>query len=63
MQTLSAPTTAADLVSSYRTFGEYGPVYQVLHAVNGGKVHILVVQTGEEIDYPVDQAALDPVAS
>lgn len=63
MQILSAPVAAADLVGSFRTFGAYGPVYQVLRPVNGQKVHVVVVQTGEEIDYPVDQAAQDPVAN
>jgi hypothetical protein len=28
--------------------------------VNGNKVHVVVVQTGEELDYPVEQALNDP---
>jgi Family of unknown function (DUF5397) len=62
MQTLTSPQTAADLVGSFRSFGDYGPVYQVVSTVNGKIVHVRVVQTGEELDYPVDQALEDPVA-
>ncbi len=53
-------TSANDLVGTYRTFGEYGPAYQVVGTVNGQKVHVLVLQTGEELDYPTEQAAKDP---
>ncbi len=61
--TIQAPTQlASDLVGSFRTFGDYGPVYQVVRAVNERTVHVLVVQTGEEIDYPADQAFDDPLA-
>ena len=61
MNSLASPPTAADLVGSFRTFGEYGPVYQVVSTMNGQKVHVVVVQTGEELDYPVEQALRDPV--
>lgn len=61
MTTLSTePKTAADLVGTFRTFGEYGPAYQVVRAVNGQKVHVVVVQTGEELDYPTAEALNDP---
>lgn len=60
MKTPAAPQAAADLAGTYRTFGEYGPVYQVVGPVNGSKVHVVVVQTGEELDYPVEQALADP---
>ena len=61
MKTITAaPKTAADLVGSFRTFGEYGPTYQVVSTVNGQKVHVVVVQTGEELDYPAAQALDDP---
>jgi hypothetical protein len=56
------PKTVTDLIGSYRSFGTEGPVYQVTRPVNGAKVHILVVQTGEELDYPIEQAQRDPVA-
>ncbi len=62
MQTLTSPQAAADLVGSFRSFGDYGPVYQVVSNVNGKIVHVRVVQTGEGLDYPVDQALEDPEA-
>lgn len=62
MQTLTSPKTPADLVGSFRSFGDYGPVYQVVSTVNGKNLHVRVVQTGEELDYPVDQALEDPEA-
>lgn len=61
MTTLPTETrTAADLVGTFRTFGEYGPAYQVVSTVNGQKVHVVVVQTGEELDYPTAEALNDP---
>lgn len=62
MKTLVRPQTADGLVGSFRSFGDYGPVYQVVSTVNGKKLHVRVVQTGEELDYPVDQALEDPEA-
>lgn len=56
------PKTAEDLLGSYRRFGDEGPVYQVANLVNGAKLHIIVVQTGEELDYPTEQALKDPEA-
>ena len=60
MKTLAR--TAEDLVETYRTFGEDGPVYQVLRKTDGDKVRICVVESGEELDYPVQQALEDPAA-
>jgi hypothetical protein len=63
MKTLTQPASQpANLVGEYRSFGEYGPVYQILGSVNGSKVHVCVVQTGEELDYPLEQALADPQA-
>ncbi|WP_395748079.1 DUF5397 family protein [Prosthecobacter sp.] len=62
METLNPAPTPADLVGSYRSFGEFGPVYQITSRVNGQKVHVVVVETGEELDYPIDQALQDPAA-
>lgn len=63
MTTSPKPQSAADLVGTFRTFGEYGPVYEVMRPVNGQKVHVVVVQTGEELDYPTEQALSDPEAN
>lgn len=56
------PRTAKELIGTYRNFGTEGPVYQVLNQVNEAKVHVVVVQTGEELDYPANQALSDPEA-
>jgi hypothetical protein len=60
MQTMAR--SADDLLHTFRTFGEEGPVYQVVSKVNGQKVHVVVVQTGEELDYLVERALKDPEA-
>lgn len=62
MKAAISPRTADELVGTFRTFGAYGPVYQVVRKVNGQKVHVMVVQTGEELDYQVEQALTDPEA-
>ena len=60
MQTMAR--SADDLLQTFRTFGDEGPVYQVVSKVNGQKVHVVVVQTGEELDYLVERALKDPEA-
>lgn len=61
MATLDVTQSSSHLVGTFRTFGEYGPAYQVVSTVNGQKVHVVVLQTGEELDYPAEQALKDPV--
>ena len=51
-----------DLIGTFRTFGEVGPLYQVLKKVSDTRVHIIVVGTGEEFDYLVERALNDPEA-
>ena len=51
-----------ELVGTYRTFGAEGPVYHVEGKVDDAKVHIVVVESGEELDYAVERAANDPEA-
>lgn len=55
------------VIGSFRTFGGLGPIYEVLRAVEpatGDNVmlHIRVVESGEELDYPLSDAVNDPVA-
>jgi hypothetical protein len=49
-----------------KSFGPYGPEYEVLHeaAVEDWRrmAHIIVVRTGEELDYPLDDILTDPGA-
>ena len=51
-----------DLIGTFRSFGDEGPVYQVVSRINGERVHVLVVETGEELDYSVTEALNDPEA-
>ena len=60
MKTLAR--TANDLVGTFRTFGELGPVYEVQYKVSDLKVHIIVIESGEELDYLVERALNDPEA-
>lgn len=60
MKTLAR--TADDLVRTFRTFGEYGPLYEVVSKVSDSHVHIRVVESGEELDYSVEKALSDPEA-
>ena len=39
-----------------------GPVYKVLAKVSEPKVRIVLVESGEELDYLVERALLDPEA-
>lgn len=55
------------LMGSFRTFGRLGPVYEILRAAepaSGSKVmlRVRVVESGEELDYPLSDALDDPVA-
>lgn len=40
------------LVGSYRRFGD-GPVYQIVSMVDGDTAVIRVVESGEELEYPL----------
>ena len=51
-----------ELVGTYRTFGEHGPLYEVQRQVDEHTVHIIVIQSGEELDYEVMEAIADPEA-
>jgi len=64
-RTLTLPLDA--VVGSFRTFGRVGPVYEVLAAVEpaiGANVMlaIRVLESGEELHYPLNDALDDPLA-
>ena len=50
------------LLGSFRTFGEFGPVYECLKIVAADMLRVRVLDSGEEIDYPVQSALEDPIA-
>jgi hypothetical protein len=61
------PSRPVVAVGQYKTFGEEGPVYQVLgpgHSSTEGEwlVPIRVIETGEELDYRYSRLARDPEA-
>ena len=60
MKTLAR--TADDLIGAYRTFGADGPVYRVIGKAGETKVRIMVVESGEELDYLLARALDDPEA-
>ena len=55
-------STADGLIGTYRTFGADGPVYRVIEMAGEAKVRIVVVESGEELDYLVTRALSDPEA-
>jgi hypothetical protein len=65
--TQRAPDPAlSELVGTIKTFGERGPMYEVLgpapRSERGEMVAIRVVIGGEELDYPLVDMLADPVA-
>ena len=55
-----------DVVGSIRTFGEWGPMYQVTGTAvpsPEGEQHvtILVIESGETLDYALDAVLADPL--
>jgi hypothetical protein len=51
-------------VGTFKTFGEYGPMYEVLgpapRGTKGEMVAIRVFHSGEELDYPLADVLEDP---
>jgi len=55
------------LVGSIRRFGLEGPSYQVIGPAAAGtdgraRMHVRVLESGEELDYPIDDLVADPCA-
>lgn len=53
------------MIGQFRTFGQFGPAYRVikpiLHTSTGEWfLKIQVMETGEETEYPYNQAVNDP---
>lgn len=55
-------TATDELIGTYRSFGTEGPVYQILRMLGDDAVRIVLVETGEELDYPLQEALRDPEA-
>ena len=52
-----------DLVGALKTFGEYGPAYEVLRIIDDTEAWIVVPESGEELAYPISDILKDPEAS
>jgi len=55
------------MIDSFKTFGIYGPIYQVLDIVGedpikGVMVEVLVVESGERVIIPLNSVEEDPNA-
>jgi hypothetical protein len=52
-------------VGTYRTFGEFGPMYEVIGSAprgpKGEMVAIRVFHSGETLDYPLADVLADPL--
>jgi hypothetical protein len=62
------PSSMPDIrIGQIKTFGVEGPSYEITgngHPVDGGwLVPIRVIESGEELEYPYSQLALDPEAA
>ena len=66
MATLPLQHQAEDVIGSIRTFGEYGPMYEVSgpapdSAEGEPMVSILVIESGEILDYELELVLADPL--
>ena len=53
---------AEGFVGQVRRFGSDGPAYEVLAVAGHGNVTIEVVETGEQLDYAIEELVRDPMA-
>jgi uncharacterized iron-regulated protein len=56
------PDDGADLIGSYHTIGSIGPPYQVVARAAGGNVTIMLLESGEVVEYPARDVREDPAA-
>lgn len=68
MQTAAHPFPSPNLLGMYKTFGVFGPAYQVIKPIRelpGGDwvVLVQVLETGEETEYCYSHLIDDPKAA
>jgi hypothetical protein len=66
MASLPVQAPAHEVVGSIRTFGEYGPMYEVTGIAppneNGEPmVSLLVIESGETLNYELEAVLADPL--
>jgi len=67
MRTHTEALSPASLVGTFRQFGAFGPAYEVLGVAGEDKqkgviLNVRVVDTGEDVKYPYNNAIDDPAA-
>jgi hypothetical protein len=50
------------LVGQIRRLGEYGPAYQIMSVDDAGNVVIEVIESGEQVKFPIAEVLEDPMA-
>ena len=50
------------LAGEVRRFGPHGPAYEVLDVRRTGDLAIIVIESGERLDYPLGDFLADPIA-
>jgi Family of unknown function (DUF5397) len=55
-------TDPSNFVGQVRRFGPDGPAYEVVGVAGRGIVAIEVIESGERLDYALEELVLDPVA-
>jgi hypothetical protein len=65
MATLAIHNPVSDVLGSIRTFGEFGPMYEVTAVAPPNQkgepmVSIVVTESGETLDYELEAVLADP---
>jgi hypothetical protein len=55
--------SASGFPTEFRQFGKWGPAYKPCKMVKPGIVKVRVLETGEEINYPLEHLLQDPKAA
>lgn len=50
------------LVGQIRRLGEYGPAYEIMSVDDAGNVVIQVIESGEQVKFPIAEVREDPMA-
>jgi hypothetical protein len=50
------------LIGQIRRLGEYGPAYEIMSVDNAGTVVIEVIESGEQVKFPIAEVLEDPMA-
>ena len=62
MERTVQPEADEPAIGGFRRFGEHGPAYEVVGRQDPETLRIVVVESREELSYPVSDARADPEA-